>query len=183
MGNIGLTQGLVALVRDFEASDRMKDLNVRLVITGKGVVADQVRSEIRSDRVEMLGVVDDTHLDQELRSAVLALVTQAYQGTEFNLPSKLMNYLAYGLPVIAAVNPRSETARLVREAHAGWVVDSSEPGSLPTAIAEALADPNELAARGQAGRQFALEQFSPPAFVDAFERELRAVADTQVECS
>ena len=132
MGNIGLTQGLAPLVRDFEASDQMSDLNVKLVITGNGVAADEVRAEIRSDRVEMPGLVENERLEQELRSARLALVSQAYEGTEFNLPSKLMNYMAYGLPVIAAVNPRSEAARLVREAEAGWVADSSEPGSLPT---------------------------------------------------
>ena len=33
---------------------------------------------------------------------------------EFNLPSKLMRgYMAYGIPVIASVNPASETARIV----------------------------------------------------------------------
>ena len=44
MGNIGLTQGLAPLVRDFEESERMRDLNVRLVITGNGVAADEVRA-------------------------------------------------------------------------------------------------------------------------------------------
>jgi colanic acid biosynthesis glycosyl transferase WcaI len=175
MGNIGLTQGLAPLVRDFEASDRMSDLNVRLVITGNGVAADDVRAEIRSDRVEMPGLVDDERLERELQSASLALVTQAYEGAEFNLPSKLMNYMAYGIPVVAAVNPASEAARLVREARAGWVTDSSEPVSLPTAIAEALSDPAELAARSRAGREYALAHFSPQAFGDAFDRELRAL--------
>ena len=175
MGNIGLTQGLAPLVRDFEASDQMSDLNVKLVITGNGVAADEVRAEIRSDRVEMTGLVENERLEQELRSARLALVSQAYEGTEFNLPSKLMNYMAYGLPVIAAVNPRSETARLVREAKAGWVADSSEPGSLPTAIAAALSDPTELAARSRAARQYAMTHFSPQAFGDAFDGELRTL--------
>ena len=176
MGNIGLTQGLAPLVRDFEASDQMSDLNVKLVITGNGVAADEVRAEIRSDRVEMPGLVDDERLEQELRSARLALVSQAYEGTEFNLPSKLMNYMAYGLPVIAAVNPASETARMVREARAGWVTDSSEPGSLPAAIAQALSDPAELAARSRAARKYAMAHFSPRAFGDAFDRELRALS-------
>jgi colanic acid biosynthesis glycosyl transferase WcaI len=177
MGNIGLTQGLAPLVRDFEASDRMSDLNVKLIITGNGVAADDVRAEIRSDRVEMPGLVDDERLERELRSATLALVSQAYEGTEFNLPSKLMNYMSYGLPVIAAVNPSSETARLVREAGAGWVTGSSVPGALPTAIAQALSDPVELAARGRAAREYAVANFSPQAFGNAFDHELRALTN------
>ena len=86
IGNIGLTQGLAPLVRDFEASDQMSDLNVKLVLTGNGVAADEVRAEIRSDRVEMTGLVEDERLEQELRSARLALVSQAYEGTDSTSP-------------------------------------------------------------------------------------------------
>jgi colanic acid biosynthesis glycosyl transferase WcaI len=175
MGNIGLTQGLAPLVQDFESSDRMAELNVKLLITGNGVAADQVRAEINSDRVEMPGVVDDDRLEHELRSATLALVTQAYEGTEFNLPSKIMNYMAYGLPVIATVNPASEAARLVRESEAGWVADSSQQGALPAAIDEALSNPTDLAVRSAAAREFAMARFSPQAFGNAFDRELRAL--------
>jgi colanic acid biosynthesis glycosyl transferase WcaI len=177
MGNIGLTQGLAPLVREFEASDLMSTLNVKLVITGNGVAADEVRAEIRSDRVEMPGLVDDERLEHELRSASLGLVSQAYDGTEFNLPSKLMNYMAYGLPVIAAVNPASEAARLVREARAGWVTDSSEPGSLPATIVQALSDPAALGARGRAAREYALAHFSPRALGDAFDREMQTLTN------
>ncbi len=131
MGNIGLTQGLTPLVRAFEASEAMREHDVQFVVVGNGAAADDARAEIRSDRVEMPGLVDDERLEHELRSATLAIVTQSYEGTEFNLPSKIMNYMAYGLPIVAAVNPSSEAARLVLEAKAGWVADSSVPESFP----------------------------------------------------
>ncbi len=71
--------------------------------------------------------MDDDRLETELRTATMALVSQSYEGTEFNLPSKLMNFMAYGLPIVAAVNPGGEVARLVKDAGAGWVADSSDP--------------------------------------------------------
>jgi colanic acid biosynthesis glycosyl transferase WcaI len=120
----------------------------------------------------MAGLVDDERLERELRGATLALVSQSYEGTEFNLPSKLMNYMAYGLPVIAAVNPTGEVARLVNEADAGWIVDSSSPDSFPRIVAAALGNPEEMRRRGEAGHRFALERFSPRAFGDAFDRVL-----------
>ena len=46
-------------------------------------------------------------------SAAVGLVTQAYDGIDFNVPSKLMNFMAYGIPVVASVRPDSEVARVI----------------------------------------------------------------------
>jgi colanic acid biosynthesis glycosyl transferase WcaI len=173
MGNIGHTQGLAPLVAAFERSDRMRALSAVLVVTGNGVAAPDVAREVRSNRVQMLGLVDDERLDAELRDATMALVSQSYEGTEFNLPSKLMNFMAYGLPIVAAVNPRGEVARLVEEAGAGWVADSSDPDALPRVIAEAHANQVELERRGLASRAFAKRRFSLRAFGDSFDSVLR----------
>ena len=88
-----------------------------------------------------------------------------------------MNYMGYGLPVIAAVNPSSEAARLVREAGAGWVVDSSHPELLPRSIADALDRPEEMNARGLAGHRYAVEHFSPDFFGSRFDRVLSEVGE------
>lgn len=175
IGNIGFTQGMSQVVRAFEASEQLAKREARLIITGTGVAAEEASAEIRSERVEMLGLVSEERLDRELRSATLALVSQSNQGTEFNLPSKLMNYMACGLAVIAAVNPVGEVARLVTEAGAGWVVDSSSPDSMPRVIAQALDNPSEMLRRGEAGHRFARERFSPLAFADSFERVLKGL--------
>ncbi len=174
MGNIGFTQGMKPLVRAFEASSPMRELDVRLLITGSGVAAEETRDEIRSERVEMPGLVDDDTLEQALGRATLGLVSQSYEGTEFNLPSKLWNYMAYGLPVIAAVNPRGEVARIVELAGAGWVADSSDPDSIPRVIAAALQDPGELRERGRAAYDYARSNLSLQAFGDQLDATLRA---------
>ena len=177
MGNIGLSQGLAELVRAFEASEEMERRGVRLTVTGTGVAADGVRAEIRSDRTQMPGLLDREALTEQLPHHDLALVAQSFEGTEFNLPSKLMNYMGHGVPVIAAVNPSSEAARLVREAGAGWVVDSSHPELFPRAIADALDRPEDMSARGAAGHRYAVEHFSPDFFGWNFERVLGQVAE------
>ena len=175
MGNIGFTQGLAPLVRAFEASAEMRERGVRLLITGSGVAADEARAEIRSDRVEMPGVVDDEALSEALRGATIGLVTQRHDGTEFNLPSKIMNYMAVGLPIVAAVNPAGEVARLLDASGAGWIADSADPDSLPRTIAAALDDPEQLERRAEAGYDYALEHFSLRAFGDQLDRLLEGV--------
>ena len=173
MGNIGFSQGLAPLVDAFERSSAMRDRDVRLIITGNGVAAEDVREKITSHRVEMLGVVDDSRLETELQQADIALVTQQHDGAEFNIPSKLMNFMAYGLPLVAAVNPAGEVARIVHEAGGGWVVDSSRPDLFPKKVEEILSAPREIAARGAAARAYADRHFTRSGYAERFEAAIR----------
>jgi putative colanic acid biosynthesis glycosyltransferase WcaI len=175
MGNIGFSQGLAPLVRAFDRSAELAAMDARLIVTGNGVAADEARSMVTTGRVEMLGLVSHERLETELRSATLALVSQQHEGTEFNLPSKLMNFMAYGLPVIAAVNPAGEVARIVEASGGGWVVDSSDAEAFPRAVQEALTDHKELARRARAGFDYAREHFTPHRFGERFDRVLRSV--------
>jgi colanic acid biosynthesis glycosyl transferase WcaI len=141
------------------------------------MAADETRSEITSDHVEMPGVVDDDRLEAELQSATIAFVSQQHQGAEFNIPSKIMNFMAYGLPILAAVNPDGEVARIVEEAEAGWVVDSSDPDSFPRRLAEILRTPDEIAARGRAAYAYAQQHFTQAGFAERFSELLTEVVD------
>jgi colanic acid biosynthesis glycosyl transferase WcaI len=171
MGNIGFSQGLAELVAGFEAEPELNP-DVKLVITGNGLAAEATRAEIRTPRVSMVGLLDDDQLEAELQSATVALVTQRYVGGEFNIPSKLMNFMAYGLPILAAVNPGGEVARIVCESGAGWVVDSSDPAALPRAVADVFAAREEILRRGAAARAFAEEHFTQDGFARRFEATL-----------
>jgi colanic acid biosynthesis glycosyl transferase WcaI len=175
MGNIGYSQGLAPLVAAFERSDALGDTPVQFIITGNGMAAEDTRSEIRSDRIEMPGVVDDDRLEQELQAATIAFVSQRYEGAEFNIPSKIMNFMAYGLPVLAAVNPNGEVARIVEQADAGWVLDSSDPDSFPRKLADILRAPAEITARGRAAYQYAQQHFTQAGFAERLDDSLTEV--------
>jgi glycosyltransferase involved in cell wall biosynthesis len=121
-------------------------------------------------------VVDDERLERELREADIAFVSQRHEGSEFNIPSKLMNFMAYRLPVLAAVNPAGEVARIVRESEAGWVVDSSDADAFPRELARLAGAHGELRQRAAAARSYAERHFAQDAFAERFERVLQEVA-------
>lgn len=166
MGNIGRSQGLVEIVRDFEGNRDLEAMNAVLVIAGSGVAEPEVRAAIRTDRVEMTGLLDPEQIRSQLRRASLGAVTQAYDAGEFNVPSKLMNYLAAGMPVIGSVRQSSEAARIVIESGSGWI---AEPGQFASTIVDALRDRAELERRSQAGHRFAEENLTADALVRRFE--------------
>lgn len=169
MGNIGLSQGLPRFVRAFEDSAALEGVAARLVIAGDGVEAPAVRSAASGRRVEVMGLLSQAELDHELGRAALGVVTQRPELTEFNVPSKLMNYLAWGVPVVAAVRTDSEVAAIVRSSGAGWVTDAGVPEAFPEAVSHALSDRAELSRRGAAGRRFAEDRLTPAHVAERFE--------------
>jgi colanic acid biosynthesis glycosyl transferase WcaI len=169
MGNIGHSQGLDEVVRAFESSHALAEARARLLITGDGVAADEVRNAAVTDRVDMPGVVSVDQLNAELDRATLGLVSQRSDVSEFNLPSKLMNFMGRGVPVVASVRSDSEVATIVREAQAGWVVSAGEHDEFHSATATALADPAERERRGRNAHDFARKNFSLDAMAEGFE--------------
>ena len=168
MGNIGFSQGLVELVRAFEASDGV----FRLVITGSGELEAAVRAEARSDRVAVLGLVPAERLERELARASLALVSQRPDVEEFNVPSRLMTLMARGIPILASVRPDSEVARLVTSSGGGWVTAADRPEEAARLAPLLLRDGSELERRGAAAAAFSERHFSPDTLAIEFERVL-----------
>lgn len=177
MGNVGHTQNLVHVVRAFQSSAALSELGARLLIAGDGVAADEVRGSIVTGRVNVTGVIPGHELQDYLNGAAVALVSQDYQGLDFNVPSKLMNFMAYGLPVVAAVRPDSEVARIVVESGGGWVTSGSDPDELASKLTVALTDGEERGRRGRRGLAFAADQFTPQAIAQQFESVLLSVLD------
>jgi len=167
MGNMGYSQNLPALVRAFETSSALGD-EARLILAGTGELALEAATEIRSTRVQMPGLLLE-ELEEEIQRATIGLVPQRPDVREFNLPSKLMNLMSRGVPVLASVNPQSEIAHIVRQSGAGWVVDAADPEAFPRALHGILADQAELERRGAAGLEFARRNFSPEAIATRFE--------------
>ncbi len=171
LGNIGYSQGLDRLIRAFERSQ----VRGRLVILGTGEQAATLANEVRSDRVEIRGLVEAAEVDRELAQADLALIGQRPDVSEFNVPSRIMTLMARGIPLVAAVRPDSEVRRIVEEAGAGWTFDAARPEDLPKVLTEAAAAPSQVEQRSAAALRYAQEHFAPDRFVTAFEQVLAGV--------
>jgi colanic acid biosynthesis glycosyl transferase WcaI len=169
MGNIGRSQGLVPVVEAFQAETTAQASGARLVLAGAGVELDNVRAVMRDESVEYRGLLFGADLTAAMATASLGAVTQAYAGAEFNVPSKLMNYFAAGLPVVASVSEGSEVARLIERSGGGWVTTNEDPGNFARLAIEALADPAELARRAEAGLHFARRFLTPAQSARQFE--------------
>ncbi len=173
MGNIGRSQNLEAIVRAFEDDDELEAMGARLVLAGDGVAGDAVRAAIRTERTRVTGILDNAQLSAELDRASIALVSQHYDGAEFNVPSKLMNFMGEGFATVASVGPHSEVSRILGQSGGGWVTDSSRPVDAMRALANALRNPDQCVRRGAAALAFARANFDVDTVAERFEDVLR----------
>lgn len=172
MGNIGYSQNLANVVRSFEDSRALDEIGARFVLAGDGEARAEVGAQIRTNRVHVTGMLPSEPLERELRRAAVAVVSQGYAGIDFNVPSKLMNFMAYGIPTVASVRPDSEVARIIKASGGGWVTDGADTRQLAEQLAEALKNRPERDKRGEAALRFARQHFSPQDAAARFESVL-----------
>jgi len=77
---------------------------------------------------------------------------------ELAFPSRTVNYLWCGLPVIHA--SFSEVAKHIRDYEAGWVVAHDDQEALRETVIGVLANPDEARRRGENAQRLARERFS-----------------------
>jgi glycosyltransferase involved in cell wall biosynthesis len=81
-----------------------------------------------------------------------------------SIPSKLPAYMFSAKPIIATVDHDSDTAKAIREAGCGWVIEPENPAALAALMQEITTMPKEkLHSMGMNGREYALKHFSKQA--------------------
>ncbi len=155
IGSMGRKQGLQVAV---QAADG--DLTGACwLFVGDGPERDAIQRGAPAERSHFLPFLSRSDLANVLAASDLALLTQRRRVIESVIPSKLITYMAAGLPVVGSVHTKSEAARLIRKAGCGLVVQPEAPDALRDAVAELLADPARRRELGAAGRSFAAREF------------------------
>lgn len=136
----------------------------RLVIAGDGPAAyvSTLKAKARSRKIVFTGWIDGDEKNAVLGGASLLVLPSRQE----NFGLCVMEAMAHSVPVL--VSPNVNLAAEITAANAGWIAPLDQ-ASLANALAEALADRNELAKRGRAGKQLS-EKYS-------WENSARALAE------
>ena len=170
-GNMGLTHGLETIVN---AASLLRDRpGVKIVFVGEGAGKDAAferTKQLGLSNVMYLPYQPRTRLPEVLASADVSLVSlQKGFGCD-SLPSKTFSILASGRPVIASVDPGSDTWNLVTRSQAGLCVAPDDPRALADAVIRLENDPQLRQSCGAQGRAYAKKHHSPDSAALAFER-------------
>ena len=178
-GSMGLKQGLMNVVA---AANLTRDADIYWVLVGTGEARSELIDATRRDgldrSVRFVPFQRDDELSGMFADADVLLLNQLSTVKDTAIPSKLLTYMASGRSVLAAVNPTSQAAEIVREANGGMLVVPEDPEALSASARWFMTQSGEtLAAFAARNRAYAEEHFDQRRIVAAHEALMLKVID------
>jgi glycosyltransferase involved in cell wall biosynthesis/GT2 family glycosyltransferase len=177
-GTVGLAQGVRTLL---EAALELEETGHEreFLIVGDGAErADLERLAAKWDlkTVTFTGRVRHEEVPKMIQSASMAvMLLRDVPLFADALPTKLLEYMAAGRPVVAAA--AGQVAELVASTSAGLVCPPENSHAVADAIRFVSGDPIEAREMGERGRRYVADNLSRVVMVDRLERELRTLLD------
>jgi glycosyltransferase involved in cell wall biosynthesis len=170
-GSMGRKQGLTNIVA---AAARTRGTRICWVLVGdgeaKGELVEAVRAGGLDDAVRFVPFQRDDEMSRMFAAADALVLNQVRAVKDTVIPSKLLTYMAAGRPVLAAVNPDSQAAEILRAADGGPIVAPEDPEALAAAARWCAAQVREtLAALGHRNRAYAEAHFDQRKILAAHE--------------
>jgi glycosyltransferase involved in cell wall biosynthesis len=155
-----------ALMIDAFARVRREIPAARLLIVGhfqpaelEQEVYDQAERYGIVSAVTVAGRVPFDQIGDYLHRARVGWVTwQAYPKNQKNIPTKLFEYMAFGLPVVSSDLP--SVRPFLEQGYHGYLVPAGDPEAHAAVICRLLQNPEEALQMGQAGRQMINKSFN-----------------------
>lgn len=177
-GNIGIVQGLDAVVRAASLFD--KESNALIAMVGDGTDKERLQEMVKElnlqDRVQFIGWQPIEKMPSFMAAADALLVhLKRSDITEFVIPTKTMAYLAAGKPILMAMN--GAAAELVEESRAGIFIEPEDPPALANAILDYSKMSGEKRKEmGESGREYLVKNLSKEKVIAMYEEILSRVA-------
>ena len=172
-GTIGYISGAEVLVETARLLEHRTD--ILLLCVGDGPVKERLMvaaAEARLTNIQFLPFQPSEVLPQVLATADVGLVSLLPGAGRTSVPSKVLGYLAAARPVIASVEPETDTARLIEQAACGRVTGVHNPQGIASAVLELANDARLREQLGRAGRLHFERFFDRASGVSAYERLL-----------
>lgn len=135
------------------------------------------------DEIVWKGFYDGLHLQQRLQSADLALLpfnwgNKAQSGyARFSLPSRLTEYCAAGLPVVAFASPDTAPAQFMNNRGCGVAISGSNPSQVAQTLKQMIVDHEWRARAGTQARRLSEDEFSLGPFTQWLRTRLMKIVE------
>ncbi|HEX8743017.1 MAG TPA: glycosyltransferase [Thermoleophilaceae bacterium] len=179
-GTVGLAQGVRTLLeaaRDLEREGHDREF----LIVGDGAERSELETLASTwglGNVRFTGRVKHEQVPQMIESASMAvMLLRDVPLFADALPTKLLEYMAAGRPVVAAAS--GQVSELISSTGAGIACPPEDSRAVADAIRRLDSDPEAALEMGRRGRRYVEENLSRVAMVDNLERELRSLLEAR----
>ncbi len=160
----GILSPFQGLDRILDAAKKLdENSDILFYIVGDGMEKDRLEKRIRDEKITHAKLLTFLPRDEYLnlvKSSDVALVSLDKRMHAPCLPGKFLNLMGLKKPIIGMVNSQSESARVIRDAECGYVVNPDNLEEIVGAVVE-LKNDAELCERfGENGREFMLKHMT-----------------------
>jgi glycosyltransferase involved in cell wall biosynthesis len=149
------------ILEGIKACNMLRELTVRFLIFGEmdSTYYSEIKEVDTLGRLDYKGVLPYEKILMELAKADIGFVCDYPLKRHMEgLPTKLFEYMAVGIPVIASNFPLWK--EIVEKNNCGICVDPTNPEEIAKAIEYLITHPNEARKMGENGRKAVLEKYN-----------------------
>lgn len=158
-GNLGKPQGVPFII---ECLKRCRNIKAAFFfIVGSGTEYGKLKEYIAGEKPENVKLIESVPRDEYdhiLAACDVGLVFLDHRFTIPNFPSRLLNYMQAGLPVIAATDTATDIGKVIADGAFGWWCESNDVDRLAELVEKAVSE--DLAVMGQNGYQYLLTEYT-----------------------
>jgi glycosyltransferase involved in cell wall biosynthesis len=157
-GTLGVGQNVPHIVECLKACS---DLDCHFVISGKGVqygLLEQYKEEFRPHNLTLINGLPKAEYDKLMQSCDVGMVFLRYTAQTPNIPSRILTYMDYSLPILSCTDPTSDLNQILERGKFGWGCLSNDAQAFKKVVNKVLK--SEISAYGKNGRRYLEENYS-----------------------
>lgn len=159
-GNLGKPQGVDFLINCIEANkDR---LDCHFLIVGNGTEYGKIQNWVavsNPDNVSLFNSLPKEEYDLLVQSCDVGLIFLDHRFTIPNYPSRLLSYLEYKMPIIAATDVNTDIGTIAEQNGYGYWCESNNVTLFTNCINKYINDLDSIGVMGEKGYQFLLNNY------------------------
>lgn len=159
-GNLGKPQGIDYLIQCLEANKNREDCH--FLIVGNGTEYTKLEQWYRSvsaTNISLYARLPKEDYDLLVQSCDVGLIFLDHRFSIPNYPSRLLSYLEYKMPIIAATDVHTDIGRMAQENGYGYWCESVNPDDFTTCVNRYVVNPVSIQNMGKKGYQFLLDNY------------------------
>ncbi|MBR1928240.1 MAG: glycosyltransferase family 4 protein [Paludibacteraceae bacterium] len=158
-GNLGKPQGIPFLIECLDNNSTRKDCH--FIIVGNGTEygkLDRWYKAASPGNVTLLSRLPKDEYDHLIQACHVGLIFLDYKFTIPNFPSRLLPYLQYKMPIIAATDPNTDVGQIAQTNHFGYACLSNEAEAFSMCIDKMLS--SDIKEMGENGYKYLAEHYT-----------------------
>ena len=159
-GNLGKPQGIDFLIDVLEAN---KNNDAFFVVVGGGTEYPKIEEWINlsnPNNALLIPGLPKKEYDNLVQACEVGLIFLDRRFTIPNYPSRLLSYMEYKMPILAATDPNTDIGKEAEEHGYGFWCESGELESMNQKIDLLTQDPSLVESMGKKGHEYLLKNFT-----------------------